>query len=134
MIIKHVTRLSNAVTFAMNQANPYIQYMCGFAKFTDQTSFNTSLFVEFRKRISKDDINGMTKALLKRVQDKKEVAHKHEEDNSIILCFKPPTTPSENPNTKAFTDRRVMSTKISMSIVGATTSRPPQLGRLKRVL
>ena len=106
MIIKHVARLSDVDTIAMIQENPYMQYMCGLAEFTDQPIFDPSLFVDLRKRISDDDINGMTEALLKRQQEMKEEARRREEDEARSRGAEPPAPPAEDPDAKAFTDSK----------------------------
>ena len=73
MIVKHITRLSDQDTIGMIQENPYMQYLCGLGEFTDQPVFDSSLFVDLRKRISDDDINKMTEVLFILIRFKKEV-------------------------------------------------------------
>ena len=80
MLVKHITRLSDSDTIDMIRENPYMQYLCGLSEFTDQPVFDSTLFVDLRKRISKDDLNKMTESLLKREQEMKEAAHKQKED------------------------------------------------------
>ena len=106
MIIKHATRLSDVDTIQMIQENPYMQYMCGLGEFTDQPIFDPTLFVDLRKRISDDDINKMTEALLKREQDMKEEKRKQDEDNARELGVEPPAAPDEDPDAKSFTDSK----------------------------
>ena len=106
MIIKHVTRLSDVDTIAMIQENPYMQYMCGLAEFTEQPIFDPSLFVDLRKRISDDDINGMTEALFKLEQEMKEAAFKCKEEEAKNRGDVPPARQPEDPDAKAFTDSK----------------------------
>lgn len=60
LIIKHRQNLSDRETIQIIQENPYMQYMCGLAEYTDQPIFDPSLFVTIRKRITIEDINTMT--------------------------------------------------------------------------
>jgi hypothetical protein len=104
MIVKHITRLSDQDTIEMIQENPYMQYLCGLGEFTDQPIFDSSLFVDLRKRISDDDINKMTEALLKHEQQMKEDMRKHKEDEARNRGEEPPAAPAVDENASAFTD------------------------------
>ncbi|MBQ6202903.1 MAG: IS5 family transposase [Prevotella sp.] len=106
MIVKHITRLSDQDTIEMIQENPYMQYLCGLGEFTDQPIFDSSLFVDLRKRISADDINKMTEALLKREQQMKEEMRKHKEDEARDRGEEPPAAPAVDENAAAFTDSK----------------------------
>ena len=106
MIVKHITRLSDQDTIEMIQENPYMQYLCGLGEFTDQPIFDSSLFVELRKRISDDDINKMTEALLKREQQMKEDMRKHKEDEARNRGEEPPAAHAVDENASAFTDSK----------------------------
>lgn len=106
MIVKHITRLSDQDTIEMIQENPYMQYLCGLGEFTDQPIFDSSLFVDLRKRISADDINKMTEALLKREQQMKEEMRKHKEDEARDRGGEPPAAPAVDENAAAFTDSK----------------------------
>lgn len=48
-IIKHKFSLSDEETISMIQENPYMQYLCGLAEFTDKPLFDPSLFTTIRK-------------------------------------------------------------------------------------
>ena len=76
------------------------------SEFTDQPIFDSSLFVELRKRISDDDINKMTEALLKREQQMKEDMRKHKEDEARNRGEEPPAAPAVDENASAFTDSK----------------------------
>ena len=83
-----------------------MQYLCGLGEFTDQPIFDSSLFVDLRKRISDDDINKMTEALLKREQQMKEDMRKHKEDEARDRGEEPPAAPAVDENAAAFTDSK----------------------------
>lgn len=106
LIVKHITRLSDQDTIEMIQENPYMQYLCGLGEFTDQPIFDSSLFVDLRKRISDDDINKMTEALLKREQQMKEEMRKQKEDEARDRGEEPPAAPAVDENAAAFTDSK----------------------------
>lgn len=74
LIVKHKLNLSDEETVEMIQENPYMQYLCGLSEFTDKPIFDPSLFVTIRKRISIEEINDMTVALLQRERQEKEEA------------------------------------------------------------
>lgn len=78
-IIKHKFNLSDEETIEMIRENPYMQYFCGLTEFTDTPIFDSSLFVTIRKRISIEEINEMTSALLKKG---KETNEKQQESNN----------------------------------------------------
>ena len=100
MIVKHAMRLSDVDTVELIRENPYMQYLCGLEEFTDQPIFDPTLFVDLRKRISEDDINKMTESLLKREQEIKEEAGKHDENAD----GHPPVAAVVDEDAAAFTD------------------------------
>lgn len=106
MLVKHISRLSDQDTIEMIQENPYMQYLCGLGEFTDQPIFDPSLFVDLRRRITEDDINKMTEALLKREQEMKEEKRKREEDGARDRGEEPPAAPAIEANAAAFTDSK----------------------------
>lgn len=65
-IIKHKFNLSDEETIEMIRENPYMQYFCGLTEITNIPIFDPSLFVTIRKRITIEEINEMTNALLKK--------------------------------------------------------------------
>ena len=83
-----------------------MQYLCGLGEFTDQPIFDSSIFVDLRKRISDDDINKMTEALLKREQQMKEEMRKHKEDEARNRGEEPPSAPVVDENAASFTDSK----------------------------
>ena len=86
----------------MIQENPYMQYLCGLAEFTDKPLFDPSLFTTIRKRITIEEINKLTIELLNKelaVKEARKIGErKQESDNE-----EPPATPSED-NGAEFTD------------------------------
>ncbi len=101
-IIKHKFSLSDEETISMIQENPYMQYLCGLAEFTDKPLFDPSLFTTIRKRITIEEINKLTVELLNKelaVKEARKIGErKQESDNE-----EPPATPSED-NGAEFTD------------------------------
>ena len=101
-IIKHKFSLSDEETISMIQENPYMQYLCGLAEFTDKPLFDPSLFTTIRKRITIEEINKLTIELLNKelaVKEARKIGErKQESDNE-----EPPATPSED-NGAEFTD------------------------------
>ena len=62
-MIREILSLSDRATVKTIQENPYLQYFLGVPKFTTEPLFHPSLMVQFRKRISLEDlkeINEMT--------------------------------------------------------------------------
>ena len=101
-IIKHKFSLSDEETISMIQENPYMQYLCGLAEFTDKPLFDPSLFTTIRKRITIEEINKLTVELLNKelaVKEARKIGErKQESDNE-----EPPATPLED-NGAEFTD------------------------------
>lgn len=77
LIVKHKLNLSDEETIEMIRENPYMQYMCGLSEFTDKPLFDPSLFVEIRKRIDINDINGMTARLKEQAERLKNGGDQH---------------------------------------------------------
>jgi transposase, IS5 family len=65
MIIKHMCDLSDRETVLQIQENMYMQYFIGYSSFSSEEPFDPSLFVDFRKRLSIDDINLINERILK---------------------------------------------------------------------
>jgi len=64
MLIKHICNLSDRETVQQIQENMYMQYFIGYSSFSDEEPFDPSLFVEFRKRLSIDQINAINEKIL----------------------------------------------------------------------
>jgi transposase, IS5 family len=64
LIIKHICDLSDEETVLQIQENMYMQYFIGYSSFSSEPPFDSSLFVEFRKRLSIEEINRINEELL----------------------------------------------------------------------
>jgi hypothetical protein len=60
LIVKHVENLSDEKAIQSIQENPYMQYLLGLEKFTEQPVFVPELFVLVRKRLDHDFFNMLT--------------------------------------------------------------------------
>ena len=105
-IIKHKLNLSDEETIEMIQENPYMQYLCGLTEFTDKPIFDPSLFVTIRKRISVEEINKMTTALLRRELKNKEEAKKLKEKQDDIDNNPPASGTQLDDNGAEYTDSK----------------------------
>lgn len=65
LIIQNRKGLSDRETVEEISENPYMQYFIGVAAFIQETPFNPSLMVHFRKRLNKDIINEINEMLAK---------------------------------------------------------------------
>lgn len=63
MIIKHHCKLSDEETVLQIQENMYMQYFIGFSSFNNEAPFDSSLFVEFRKRLNIEDVQALTEII-----------------------------------------------------------------------
>ncbi len=77
IIIKHMCNLSDRETVQQIQENIYMQYFIGFSSFSNEEPFDHSLFVEFRKRLTIDDINYINEEIVK------QFLSKEQENNTI---------------------------------------------------
>ena len=64
IIIKHMCDLSDRETVLQIQENMYMQYFIGYSSFSNEEPFDPSLFVDFRKRLGKDQINLINEKIL----------------------------------------------------------------------
>ena len=74
LMIREILSLSDRATVKTIQESPYLQYFLGVPKFTTEPLFHPSLMVQFRKRISLEDlkeINEMTINFKKKIGIKK---------------------------------------------------------------
>lgn len=76
MIIKHHCKLSDQETVLQIQENMYMQYFIGFSSFNNEPPFDSSLFVEFRKRLTLEDVLAITESIS---------GLSHQEDEQISL-------------------------------------------------
>jgi IS5 family transposase len=57
LMVKHMQNISDEETIQMIRENVYIQYFLGFDSFTSKAPFDSSLFVEIRKRMGIEQLN-----------------------------------------------------------------------------
>jgi len=80
MIIKHHCNLSDQETVLQIQENMYMQYFLGFSSFVNEPPFDSSLFVEFRKRLKLEDVLAITDSLSGATHHKEEEIDFEEND------------------------------------------------------
>ncbi len=56
-MVKHMQNISDEETIQMIRENVYIQYFLGFDSFTSKVPFDSSMFVEIRKRMGLVQLN-----------------------------------------------------------------------------
>jgi hypothetical protein len=64
IIIKHICDLSDRETVLQIQENMYMQYFIGYSSFSNEEPFDPSLFVDFRKRLGKEELDRINEKLL----------------------------------------------------------------------
>ncbi len=62
-IIKHLCNLDDRETVNQISENIYMQYFLGYSIFTSEAPFDSSLFVEFRKRLGMDTLNAINEKI-----------------------------------------------------------------------
>jgi len=63
LMIKHLCNLSDEETILLIQENVYMQYFIGYSSFSNEKPFDSSLFVEIRKRLGIDQINAINEKI-----------------------------------------------------------------------
>lgn len=81
LIVKHVENLSDEKTIQAIQENPYMQYMLGLHRFTEQPVFVPELFVLVRKRLDHEFFNQLTLMLSEADGSKPKKVHTDEDGN-----------------------------------------------------
>jgi len=64
LIIKHMCNLDDRETVDQISENIYMQYFLGYSSFTNETPFDASLFVEFRKRLGMENLNAINEKII----------------------------------------------------------------------
>ena len=82
MIIKHHCKLSDEETVMQIQENMYMQYFLGFSSFSNEAPFDSSLFVEFRKRLKLEDVQALTESI-SGIQSPTELGEINLDDSSL---------------------------------------------------
>jgi transposase, IS5 family len=85
MIIKHMCDLSDRETVLQIQENVYMQYFIGYSSFSQDIPFDPSLFVEFRSRLSMEQINEINERIIRIKQEAQSIENKpsKEEDQNV---------------------------------------------------
>ena len=64
LVIKHMCNLDDRETVDQISENIYMQYFLGYPSFTNETPFDSSLFVEFRKRLGMKNLNAINEKII----------------------------------------------------------------------
>ena len=64
LVIKHMCNLDDRETVDQISENIYMQYFLGYPSFTNETPFDASLFVEFRKRLGLENLNAINEKII----------------------------------------------------------------------
>ncbi len=73
IIIKHLNNLSDEDVVLAIQENIYMQYFVGLSSFCSEALFDSSLFVEFRKRLGLEEMKEINEIVIKYWGNKEEV-------------------------------------------------------------
>jgi transposase, IS5 family len=86
LIIKHLCNLDDREAVAQISENIYMQYFLGYSSFTNETPFDASLFVEFRKRLGMENLNAINERIValktKIESEKSETKSKSDSDST----------------------------------------------------
>ena len=79
LMIKHMCDFSDEETILQVQENMYMQYFIGYSGFSNEAPFDSSLFVEIRKRLGSEQINQINEKIYKLSQqvNQKDPPDKH---------------------------------------------------------
>lgn len=78
LIIKEKLGTSDRETVEQIRENPYLQYFLGRSGYSNEEPFDASMFVNFRKRISRSLVNKINKKMVKKAREKKETEEESE--------------------------------------------------------
>lgn len=84
LIIKHMCNLDDRETVDQISENIYMQYFLGYPSFTNESPFDASLFVEFRKRLGMDNINAINEKIVA-LKTKLESSHNPDKESDVTL-------------------------------------------------
>ena len=98
------------------QEKIYMQYLIGYSSFIDEEPFEPSLFVEFRKRLSIEQINAINEKILHMANQKTEAAITKQQDPPSS----PPTVVEAAPISAGTTAEPALITHEGKLIVDAT--------------
>jgi transposase, IS5 family len=74
IMIKHINDWSDEETILQIQENMYLQYFLGFSSFTIKPIFDSSLFVEIRKRLGEAEISKINEMVVMKSLEKSQLA------------------------------------------------------------
>ena len=75
LIIKHLEKLDDRGVISAIQENIYMQYFIGLKEFTPHPVFDSSLFVDIRKRVGHELFDTLNEDLIKSVSQEKDKKH-----------------------------------------------------------
>ncbi len=81
LIIQEKLGTTDRETVAQIQENPYLQYFIGLSKYSNNLPFNSSMMVYFRKRINREMIDKINRAMVKN-EIKKKLEEEQEESET----------------------------------------------------
>ena len=96
LIIKHICHLDDRETVDQISENIYMQYFLGYSSFTNETPFDASLFVEFRKRLGMDNLNAINEKIVA-IKTKLESTPKPEQSISVSKQDDDPSGNQQDP-------------------------------------
>jgi len=73
LIIKHFKQMSDEDTIEEIQENPYLQYFLGYSSYQLKPSFDPSLFVTIRKRLSAHQIEAINEVFVLKVKELRKI-------------------------------------------------------------
>lgn len=73
LIIKHFKQMSDEDTIEEIQENPYLQYFLGYSSYQLKPSFDPSLFVTIRKRLSARQIEAINEVFVLKVKELRKI-------------------------------------------------------------
>lgn len=82
LIIKHLERLDDRGVIAAIQENIYMQFFVGLEGFNPYPVFDSSLFVEIRKRVGSEVFDTLNVELIKSVSKKEDQKHNKKKDEN----------------------------------------------------
>jgi DNA replication initiation complex subunit (GINS family) len=95
LIIKYMLNLDDRETVDQISENIYMQYFLGYPSFTSDKPFDSSLFVDIRKRLSMDVINNINEKIVRIKTLFEESSNKQRETSGLKVSEEKPDTPSE---------------------------------------
>ena len=82
LMVKHIQNISDEETIQMIRENVYIQYFLGFDSFISKSPFDSSLFVEIRKRMGMEQLNKINDAIYQAAMGNRYVTEEKSDDAS----------------------------------------------------